>query len=211
MKSSDLSVSEVDGELKGPHVGAKNRRHPHARAAVRSIDRPPATDGRVDSDANATAPIAPMRTIGPTSSPQFSHGSVLVQRNSPEAMAAPAPTKAPFNRESGWRTSTRLMSFVVNRRETPSALVVTASPDTPTMRALCSWPLESRDPDCHSRRRQVAEVRPDGPSRLGRGGRRREQEEHGERRPGVVQAHEVPPAGNAPGPFRSPVLAKLTR
>ncbi len=58
-------------------------------------------------------------------------------------MAAPAPIKTPFSRESDRRTSTRLMSFVDRRRETPSTLVVTASGDTPTMRARCSCPLES--------------------------------------------------------------------
>ena len=94
------STLEVDGELKGPHVAAKNRRDPHARAAVRSINRRrPRMSASIPMP--APAPIAPMRSIGPTSSRQFCHGSVLVQRNSPDAMAAPAPIRARFSREPG--------------------------------------------------------------------------------------------------------------
>ncbi len=72
---SGPSMSEADGELEGPHVAAKNRRHPHARAAARSIDRAPATDERVDSNASGSANGSDAH-IGPKSSLQFSHGSV---------------------------------------------------------------------------------------------------------------------------------------
>lgn len=134
---SGPSLSEADRELEGPHVAAKNRRHPHARADVRSIDRPPATDERVDSNASGSANRSDAHhraEVVVAVLPRLRPGAEEQSRGDGDA---------PFSRESDWRTSTRLMSFVDRRRETPSALVVTASADTPTMRARCSCPLES--------------------------------------------------------------------
>ncbi len=55
---------------------------------------------RASIPAPTAAPMAPIRSIGPTSSRQLSQGSVRVQRNSPDATATPAPINAPLTTES---------------------------------------------------------------------------------------------------------------